>query len=503
MIQFDAHRKRRVIYNDDSDQQYTTFINTDIENEEDFLEARTTPVFDTQVDTYVWCVGNGCDPPWGGEEVRSFLGTSARAADVITEACHAHDLEVWGSLRMNDIHDWYSSDSLEQTNDPLKAQHPEYLIAPQSVLELPKELELERSLWTAFNFAREEVREYRLSFIERNASAHDFDGYELDFQRMPWYFPLGEERVHAAQMTELVREARLRLNAVGSRRGKPYIMAVHVMDSIETSLEVGLDVETWLAEGLIDVLVVGMGYLPYSVRLDQWLALGRQYHVPVYPSVNTNTYAGWYQELFKRDEAWHEAIRASSDYYWQQGVDGIYLFNLFCQAEEEGGKLPKKSVYAPLKEIGGSQTLARKDKLYCIQSVTAGGGYYGCERTALPIALETIERALPLYIGPDACESDAGFTILIRVTGGIEEKLFWVRLNHRLLPRPQARSQVGPKVRPQVRSQFDGQWYETAVPEGSMRAGYNELSIWGSVESTSAENPIIIREIFVQTVYPV
>ena len=72
---FDKHRKRRVIYNDDADQQYDSYkshykydkhnYKYDILDEQDFIDSRTSPTFNTQVDTYVWCLGNGADPPWG------------------------------------------------------------------------------------------------------------------------------------------------------------------------------------------------------------------------------------------------------------------------------------------------------------------------------------------------------------------------------------------------------------------------------------------------------
>ena len=65
---FDKHRQRRVIYNDDADQRYAQFSASygyDITDAQSFVNARTTPTFNTHVDTYVWCVGNGADPPWG------------------------------------------------------------------------------------------------------------------------------------------------------------------------------------------------------------------------------------------------------------------------------------------------------------------------------------------------------------------------------------------------------------------------------------------------------
>ena len=488
MAVFDKHRKRRVIYNDDADQQYCGYCEAcgyDVKDEQSFIGARTTPTFDTHVDTYVWCVGNGCDPPWGVmEKVLPCLGSSAHATDLIVEACHSRDVEVWGSLRMNDIHDSFMADRLEKTNDPLKAAHPEYLIAPEANRELPGEL-AERFLWSAFNFARQEVRQHRLDFIERNASAHDFDGYELDFSRFVWAFALGEERAHADEMTELVREARARLDAVGQRRGRPYTFAVHVMDSPELSLQLGRDVETWLAEGLIDVLVVGMGYMPYVLRLDQWLGLGRRYNVPVYPSVNTNTYTSWWKEKFQRPTAWHEAIRASSACFWHQGADGLYIFNLFCQEVKSVG-MPYDMIYGPLTEIGDPAALAGRDKLYAIQP-TADGGFchHGSEAAPLPIALDKVERKLPLKMGPDADDRNARLKISVWATGGSADTQVWLRLNHSLLAKPTR----------------EGCWYDVDVPAGVMRTGHNELSIWCNAELTKNATPVIVHYVFVSVNY--
>ena len=487
MAAFDKRRKRRVIYNDDSDQQYLGYesYGYEITDEQSFIDARTTPTFDTQVDTYVWCVGNGCDPPWGDKDrIRPCLGSHSHASDLIVEACHSRGMEVWGSLRMNDIHDCFR-ERLEDATDPIKARHPEYLIGNERTRRLPKEL-TEHFLWSAFNFARPEVRQYRLDFIERDAAAHDFDGYELDFTRFIWNFALGEERAHAGEMTELIGEARARLNAIGERRGRPYTFAVHVMDSPELSLELGQDVETWLAEGLIDVLVVGMGYLPYSLRLDRWLALGRRHGVPVYPSVNTNTYTDWWKDAFQRPAAWHEAIRAHSAYYWQEGADGMYLFNFFCQQDSNVGSMSGDGLYGPLSQIGDPATLVGKDKIYAIQP-TCDSGFcqHGSGPAALPVALDTVERKLPLQIGPDGDDPNARARIRARTTGGDSDTRVWFRLNHKLLAEPTR----------------DGDWLEAPVPQGTLRPGCNELSVWCSAPVMTAESPVIVHWVFVPISY--
>ena len=513
---FDKHRKRRVIYNDDADQQYDSYkshykydkhnYKYDILDEQDFIDSRTSPTFNTQVDTYVWCLGNGADPPWGlgypsrGFRPLPFLQNNQRATDIIIEACHQQGMEVWGSLRMNDIHDSFMANSLEESCEPIKAEHPEWLIEPLESRHLSNEI-TERYLWTALNFALPEVREYRLAYIEKTASEHNFDGFELDFTRFIWNFPLGEGVKNAYLMTKLLRQTRRILDAIGEQRGRKYTLVVHVMDSPQVSLDLGLDVDTWVTEGLVDVLVVGMGYTAYVVRLDEWQKLARSNNVQVYPSVNTNIFGTSWMELLGRP-VHHEALRAASDYYWHKGANGLYVFNLFDQRDLRNAPFSQDYIYQPMSEIGDPATLVGKNKLYAIQpSSDRGFCHQGSEKAPLPIALDQSEHLLPLEIGFDANSSQAKFTIRAWTTGGTKDDRVWFRLNNHLLE-----------------TRCEGQWYEALVPHGVLRSGSNHLSIFcnrrgaggrrldpdhpevyhGLSEDTS---PIIVHRVFVPVSY--
>ena len=497
MSAFDKHRTRRIIYNDDSEHQYQgDGYDHNITDEQSFIYARTAPTFDTHVDTYVWCLGNGAEPPWGAlhSGVWPALGSEERASDIIVQACHAKGMEVWGSLRMNDIHDSFMSKSLEGTHDPLKAAHPEYLIGQPEDRELPQEF-TERHLWTAFNFEREEVRKYRLDYIERQAAAHDFDGFELDFTRFIWNFPLGREIELAPLMTEFVRDVRKRLDAVAKKRRRPYTLIIHVMDSVEKSLLLGQDVEAWLKEGLIDVLTVGMGYLPYVLPLDEWKALGAKYGVPIYPSINTNTFIEWYKQFsgpkrLERVSAWHDAIRATAAWWWANGTDGIYIFNLFCQEATSVG-MARELVYAPLTEAGEPSALVGKNKVYAISpSSMSGFCHHGSEATPLPVPLDSKERKLPLAIGPDAADPKARFTIHFWTTGGQDKTSVHARLNHKLLE-PILKNDASQ----------DQSHYVAEAGTGIMRAGFNELSVWCSQDSSDCSSPMIVHEVLVEATY--
>ena len=487
---FEKHRKRRLIYNDDAYQQTNQSSRKhwyNVTDEQSFIDARTTPTFDTHVDTYVWCVGNGCDPPWGpvwGPKHRGpvwpVLGSSQRATDLIVEACHAQQMEIWGSLRMNDLHD-HELD-MEETNDPLKAEHPEYLIGKSDDRNLPEE-QIERMLRTAFNFERPEVREYRLDFIRRNAAAHDFDGYELDFSRWIWNFPLGRERELAPLMTDFVRSVRSELNAIARQRNRPYTLVVRVMDSIESSLLLGQDIETWLSQGLVDVLVVGMGLMPFTFNLEGWKAVGERYGVSVYPSFCARPPLRWCPEIAAQPYAWQEYIRGAAAWWWHEGVNGIYLFNIFTHVDVRG--LDSKRVHAPLKEIGDPAEIAGKNKLYGIEPLAVAGMFSQASEIApLPIPLDIHERRLPLKMGPDANDPAAHFRIHALTTGGSADTKVWMRLNHTLLE-----------------PQFRNGCYSADVPPGIMHVGRNDLTVWCSSELGKTDNPIIVYEVLTSVAY--
>lgn len=486
-MRFERDRKRRVIYNDDADQVYNDFRSYDyqITDAQSFLDTRTTLAFGTHVDTYVWCVGNGADPPWGaaGGKLWPFLKDYDHAADLIVDACRGADMEVWGSLRMNDLHDSFKKGGLETTAEPIKAEHPEYLIGSDKERGQPEGFS-ERLLWTALDYERPEVRDYRLSFVEKNASRHDFDGYELDFTRFVWYFQFGRERECAPLMTDLVRDVRKTLDEIGAKRGRPYTLAVHLPDSPSIALDLGLDIKAWLDEKLVDVIVAGMGYVVYSFDLAQWQALAKPYGVPVYPSINAAIFTKKYVQLPGGPKP-NESMRGVSAYWWSQGVDGMCLFNQFVLQDDFLGGFPRDYTFAPFSEVGDPACLAGKDKVYGVQrSSDRSTLQHGSEMTHLPAALDNNEFEMPLLIGPDAEDPAARIKLCALARGGDAETNVNFRLNHVLLAPTK-----------------EEDWYVVEVPAGLLRAGHNRLAIWCDVALAEAKTPVIIERVAVMVTY--
>jgi hypothetical protein len=148
-------------------------------------------------------------------------------------------------------------------------------------------------------------------------------------------------------MTDLLRRVRNMADEQAAGRGRPVLIAVRVPDSVGYASALGLDVERWLKDGLVDLMVVGCFY-----QLEPWetsVALGHRYGVPIYPSLS--------EPRFRNPQS--QSVRESLECYrgraldaWNAGVDGIYTFNY-------------DDPTSPLwREAGDPDTLKTLDQLY-------------------------------------------------------------------------------------------------------------------------------------------
>ncbi len=336
-------KQRRIIVNDDSQPQF------DETTRRAFLSARFKPAVGTQVDTYVFYVGDGWHPH-RGRKIAEGIGDPNQ---VIIEAAREAGMEIFASLRMNDIHcAWDGSAS------PLKQEGPDLLIGEAYAFEqYPYLLEGEkheplggypttsvlRAFWAAYDYAEPEVRAHRLERIEEVCRQYDFDGFELDYFRHPLFFKLGEEEENLDTMTEFVRQVRRLLHEIGRERGKPYLLTARVPDNPAMALRTGLDVEQWLKEGLLDILVVGGGGMSYAGRLKEFIDIAHRYGVPAYPCINH------FQDPIK--------MYSYASNFWALGADGVYIFNYF--GVPEGSEK-----HQCLNQMGDPDTLLGLDKQY-------------------------------------------------------------------------------------------------------------------------------------------
>ncbi len=410
-------RKRRIIYNNDGDDVVEVRTGPhhrhDVEESlttrsggeliDDFLSTRSTPLVGSQVDSnwYSSCMAGltfSHHTKLGGfygkgipQELVDKYGRDSLQIQV--DFSHQNGMEAFWSLRMNDVHDSYPMGSRRWTYGlaPFKRDHPEYMMGEAEDWE--KYPDSRKRYWSALDFSFSEVREHYFSLIEEVAQNYDVEGIELDFLRAYPYFPptmdmLPVKQQHLEMMTDLVRRVRNVANEVGQQRGRPLLLAARTPFKVEDARFIGLDLEKWLTEDLIDLLIPGgSAESEMTESYRQIVDLGHKYDVPVYPCISWGFWGHWAfldlgAEEHRTSESWMKTLsrgqpgankstsrlvalnswegapaawRGAAMNLFNAGADGIYLFNP-ALAGPDGPDA--------WRGIGDPETMAGKDKIY-------------------------------------------------------------------------------------------------------------------------------------------
>ena len=338
------NRQRRLIYNNDGDDVKLGWDGP--ATREKLLSIRTAPLAGTQVDSYWYSTGGISFDQfrhktekgivferrnhWPHNKIAEFIDQGTDALHIMVDFCRENNMEVFWSYRMNDTHDaGYYKRRVSQGRDPIlispwKLDHPEYLVG-----SLEKEPPYGR--WSSVDYSHQAVRGRAFSLIEEVCAKYDVDGIELDFFRHPCFFKSvawgdragPDER---AAMTSLMQRIREMTETVGMQRGKPILVAIRVPDSVPFCRAIGLDLEAWLRQGLVDLMVT-TGYF----RLNPWqysVALGHKYGAKVYAclsEVRPSSDAPQYNSQYRNSP---QGYRARAIQALKAGVDCRYLFKV-------------------------------------------------------------------------------------------------------------------------------------------------------------------------------
>jgi len=477
-------RKRRVIFSNDGNDaaQASSYLR----DPRDFLHLRTTPLVGSHVDTisygpYKW-------GSFGLFSYRSDVGSTANSGGVFSALherdtdplevtqnfCHENDMGIFWAMRMNDTHDATRPHFFEQNE--FKNENRDRLLGtkedPPAVGE-----------WSAVDYGREDVRDMAANFVEEVCQLYDVDGIELNFFRHPILFrktaagePVGQTELN--QMTNLMRTINDILEREGRKRGRPFLLAVRTPDDIEYSTAIGLDIETWMEESLMDIFLPS-GYF----RLNTWeysVDLGHEHGVQVYPCLSETRVGD--ENPSKRFRGLAYSLRASDECYrgrtmngWHSGADGIYIFNVFD---------PHREMFW---EIGDPDTLWTLDKVY-FPSVrgsgsVAGGGYPHEDYNNIPI----LNPDEPRPLNPGDME-----TVDIRVGEQVQrpedQHTPGITLSIVIRPEPIDTDSVDITINDSPLSgSKEGQLIECSVDPATVKAGTNTVGVRDHEQAESRE----------------
>ena len=333
------NRKRQIIYNTDGcDALY--FPRDLPATKDNFIAQRLIHAIGSKIDTISYCpVSSGfgyltsrtkagdqmlVNPP--DEKKRNITGDLLKIGTdplkITEEFCHKNNFEFFVTLRCNDTHDMnHRKNDPHPFFPPYKSKHPEFLMG--SYHERPPHCS-----WSAVDFTHKEVRNRWVAIAEELMTNYDLDGLELDFCRHLQYFKSVAWGNQASEkdcqmMTDSMREIRTIAERIGHKRGRPILISARLPDCIDYAKAVGLDVEKWMQEKLIDIYIGG-----FYFQLTPWkqsVNVCSKYGIKFYPSLDETRIRKVDWGFYRTSLPTYRARVAAA---LQAGADGIYFFNI-------------------------------------------------------------------------------------------------------------------------------------------------------------------------------
>lgn len=269
---------------------------------------------------------------------------------------HEQGKQFWGSMRFNDAHP-----PSYGMRSKFGVDHPEHLLDercgapfhdPGPHGKVPP--------CRHRDFGIREVREYRLRLIRDLCSRYDVDGFEWDFTRDNDHnFPADQRAEGPRILTEYMREVRRALDEIGRERGRRVGLGIRVPGTPEVCRETGLPIEQWIREGLVDMVSPTVYYdTTCELPFDKFVEMAKGTKVRIYANVTEGVGPGRFRPPPR------DAVRAAAYNAWQDGIDGINLFNFHHHLMSN-----RINDVSLLSEIGNPATLKYKNKLYMIAGI--------------------------------------------------------------------------------------------------------------------------------------
>ena len=526
-------RRRRIIYNNDGDDALESRPGVEHEHDvaealmvrssgdlvQDFLDARSTPLIGSQVDSnwFASCMAGltfshhtRLGGFYGKEVPLELVEEYGRdTLQIQLDFSREHGMEAAWCLRMNDVHDSHPPGSRRWNYGlaQFKQENPGYMMGKDGDWEKYED-DLVKRAWTRLDFAIPEVREHVFAVIEEVAENYDVDLIGMEFFK---YWPFFRESRHGTPvapdhmeiMNDLLRRIRRMVDDVASRRGRPLLLSAHTPFSVEDCVHVGVDLETWLKEDLIDQFCPGGNF--ESVLRDSYrsiIDLGHKYEIPVYPCMS---WAFWDRWAFlglsdgehRQFDSWLQTLyggqpeRAGKPSYilafngWEgtlpawrgaamnlldAGADGLYIFN--------------PALGEPLwwREIGEVATMAGKDRLYGIDRFAAADSFDAIAEVDLGPDLSV---ATSFQVGEEVGKTGAhSIDFSLHLWNHVAGDRVVVKLN--------GGSISGLKPADAGRKPEQGQWLEGKVDAGQVKRGENLLEVAVEKRGESAPGVLVM-----------
>ena len=451
-------------------------------------------VFGSHLKTFKDMLGihRGTLPAWRAHE--NIMSLKERGVDLLQlliERAHEKGLEFYASLRQT--HSVAPDDVDNYFNWQFKIDHPEWCLKGQGKY--------------AFNFAYPEVRAERFALAEETVNRYDVDGFEIDWDFWPYFFEEDEVEQNTPILTDYMREHRRMIDETAKRRDRPIVFGARVLPTLAGNLAAGMDVETWVKEGLLDFVVPNY-YVDEQMDADlpfEWLVeLTRGSSCKVFSALQRQIGrpAEGDGEPVGEEMATPDHYHAGAAAYWSKGADGIYLpwFNWPIAA-------PDRKV---LSEIHDPHLLSQETKHYVVRGhkEDAASHDYTAQLPVLLINGQDVPgQTVRLFIADDPEQVDAILRVRLRFTTTHDS--LTVSLNGQALSNDTCRRE--PHNYTPVEATLSGRgissvaytWLEYPVPLGVLRNGANEVGVAIHSRPPNLEGQVVLDRVDLIVKYPV
>lgn len=227
--------------------------------------------------------------------IRWAIDNQQEGIGVVSSACREAGIECHAGLRMNLFFQQPGGDGAIENllNGRFWCEHPE--------LRKPGGKQLD--------YALPEVRRFVLSLLMELAENYDVSGLSLDFTRWP---PIADPERHDFDvLTSFVREVRQSLDVLSEKKGRKMALSAQMVEGyharrkgrLMTLSDQKIDLEAWLAEGLLDFVCV------QAWDQRKYLAIAQKYDVPYYTLVDNGSIG----PLGLDDPEWMQDARPDED----------------------------------------------------------------------------------------------------------------------------------------------------------------------------------------------
>ena len=346
------------------------------------------------IDAVSWCVGNAevyqfetevgeregdgfevfeHDPHyWAKRNLQDLIETCGGPLTEINRQFDEAGIDVFPSMRMNSHYD-IPFDSPNYGN--FRRQHRDWLIGrPDEYIPAPT---IEHAISRGIDYKFPGVRNHLLAVIFELIERFGVAGVELDYFRHPAFFRVEEAYANRYLMTDFIQRIRSRLDEVGEKQGRHLDLLVRVPPTLYDSARIGLDVERWMKEGLVDIVAAGGGFIPFEQPIREFVQAADGTDCQILGSFEALRWA--------LDE---EVLRALAARFWDAGVDGFYLFNYFNTPNEWKRRVLGEMVHRDsLPRLNKRYELDHSDRIESKES-HLGAFRYAVPHVQLPVLLE-------------------------------------------------------------------------------------------------------------------